>query len=108
MLGSPDKYFDPTAFSLPQAGTFGNLGRSTLIGPGVTQLDGSLEKTFQVRESVRMQFRTEIFNFLNHANFGFPANSVFNSNGTYIGSAGVITTTQTTSRQIQFGLKIIF
>jgi hypothetical protein len=107
-LGTPNHYFDPCAFSLEDSGTYGNLGRDTVIGPKLINVDASLEKTFKPREAVSVQFRAESFNFLNHPNFGLPANSVFTSAGKYIGSAGSITTTTTQGRTIQFGLKVIF
>ena len=107
-LGTPNLFFDPCAFSLEAPGTYGNLGRDTVIGPKLINLDMSLEKSFKPRESVSVQFRAESFNILNHPSFGLPANSVFASTGKYIGSAGSITTTTTQGRTIQFGLKVIF
>jgi hypothetical protein len=56
---------------------------------------------------VTLQFRAEFFNLLNHANFG-PPNATLFSAGAASASAGLITATATTSRQIQFGLKLIF
>lgn len=108
ILGTPNKYYDVTAFSLPAPGTYGNLGRNTLIGPGLANLDLSLEKVFKLRESASVQFRAELFNVLNHSNFALPAVTTFIASGAYSGSAGRITATTTQSRQIQLGLKIIF
>jgi hypothetical protein len=105
--GSPNQWFNPQAFSLPQAGTFGNLGRGVFSGPGLADVDASLFKTTAITERTKLQFRAEFFNVLNHANFGTPNATVF-SNGATSPSAGLITTTATTSRQIQFGLKLIF
>jgi hypothetical protein len=76
-------------------------------GPGLADLDASLFKTTQVTETVRLQFRAEFFNVLNHVNLGTPNATVF-SNGAINASAGLITTLATTPRQIQFGLKLIF
>jgi hypothetical protein len=106
-LGSPNQWFNPNAFSLPQAGTFGNLGRGVFSGPGLAEVDASIFKTTAINERTNLQFRAEFFNVLNHANFGTPNATVF-SNGAISPSAGLITTTATTSRQIQFGLKLIF
>ncbi len=107
ILGNPNQWFDPHAFSIPAAGTYGNLGRGTYDGPGLAELDLSLFKTTALTEQARLQFRAEFFNALNHANFGTPKTTVFS--GTAISSsAGIITATATTSRQIQFGLKLIF
>ena len=76
-------------------------------GPGLADLDASLFKTTAITERTNLQFRAEFFNVLNHTNFGPPNATVF-SNGAISSSAGLITTTATTSRQIQFGLKLIF
>jgi hypothetical protein len=108
VLGGPDHYFDLSAFALPDAGFYGNLGRNTLIGPGLFNLDLSLSKRFPLREGVQLQFRGEVFNSLNHPNFAIPSQrTVFSSSGP-VGSAGRITSTLTSSRQIQFGLKLKF
>lgn len=109
ILGSPNQYFDPNAFALPVSGTYGNVGRDTLIGPGIAQLDFSALKSTPLTEKVKLQFRGELFNVLNHTNFGTPNPVVFTS-ATAIPAptAGVITSTSTTSRQIQFGLKLLF
>jgi hypothetical protein len=107
ILGAPTGWFNPNAFILPAAGTYGNLGRSTFYGPTLADLDASLFKTFAVTERASLQFRAEFFNLLNHPNFGTPNATVF-SGTTYSPSAGIITSTATTSRQIQFGLKLIF
>jgi hypothetical protein len=107
VLGNPNQWFNPKAFILPAAGTFGNVGRGVYSGPGLAGVDGSLFKTTSVTERINLQFRAEVFNVLNHSNFGTPNATVFSS-GAYSPSAGLITATTTTSRQIQFGLKLIF
>ena len=93
----------------------GNAGRNILIGPGITNLDFSLFKNNYVRkisESFNVQFRAEIFNILNHPNFAPPANGtntdIFNSSGAPNSAAGLLTSTTTTSRQIQLAIKAIF
>ena len=109
ILGQPNRYYDPNAFVLPAPGTYGNAGRNTLIGPGFADLDISLLKTTALTEKVKLQFRGEFFNILNHANFGTPNTIVFSSaSATPAQTAGVITSTAGTSRQIQFGLKLLF
>ena len=107
VTGNPNQWFNPNAFILPTAGTYGNLGRGVFSGPGLADADVSLFKTTRITERTSLQIRAEFFNVLNHANFGTPNATVFS--GTSIsGSAGVITSTATTSRQIQFGMKLVF
>ncbi len=109
ILDSPTQYFNPNAFVAPAAGTYGNVGRDTLIGPGIAQLDFSALKNTTLTERIKLQFRAEFFNILNHANFGTPNPVVFTSASTTPApTAGVITSTSTASRQIQFGLKLLF
>ncbi len=64
ILGGPNRYFDPNAFALPPAGTYGNVGRDTLRGPGTRTVDISLLKNTQLAERYRLQFRAEFFNVL--------------------------------------------
>jgi hypothetical protein len=118
--GTPTQFFDASAFSAPAYGTFGNLGRDTLVGPGLANLDLSLHKSTRLGECLNAQFRAEFFNVLNHTNFATPNPVVFSSGpsqGTTANqtapvvdspTAGVITSTATSSRQVQFGLKLIF
>ena len=107
VLGQPGQWFNPNAFILPPAGTYGNVGRGVFTGPGLADLDFSLLKTTRLTERASLQFRAEFFNFLNHPNFGTPNATVFSS-GAINASAGLITTLATTPRQIQFGLKLMF
>ena len=108
VIGDPNRWFDPTAFSLPEAGTFGNLGSRTVEGPGIAVFDFSVFKNTPVSEKLRVEFRAEFFNLFNHANFGLPRVNLFEPNGALIGNAGRISSTITTGREIQFGLKFIF
>ena len=108
VLGGPDKYFDATAFELQPAGYYGNAGRGTLSGPGFVNLDFSLRKNTQVTERTNVEFRAEIFNILNHPNFGAVNTGLFASSGARLASAGRIGDTRNDSRQIQFGMKINF
>ena len=107
LLGKQTQWFDPNAFILPEVGTWGDLGRGTLRGPGLAEVDLSLFKNIAVSEKTNVQFRTEFFNAFNHTNLGTPNPIVF-SGGGINPSAGLITVTATTARQIQFGLKVIF
>ncbi len=108
IIGDPSRYFNPAAFCLQPAGFYGNLGRNTLIGPGIVMVNPSLSKQFRITERLRLQFRAELFNALNHPNFAIPSQrTVFSSSGP-VASAGLITATTTSSRQFQLGLKATF
>jgi hypothetical protein len=109
ILGNPNEYYNPAAFIVPATGFYGNVGRDVLTGPGLAELDFSTTKNTQLSEKVRLQFRAEFFNILNRANFGTPNPVVFTSASAIPSpTAGVITATNTTSRQIQFGLKLLW
>jgi hypothetical protein len=109
ILGGPNRYFDPNAFIQPLPGTYGNAGRNILQGPGLAETDLSLTKKFSFSERLNVQFRSEFFNVFNRSNFNIPNPVVFASaTGGPSPTAGVITATSTTSRQIQFGLKLMW
>jgi hypothetical protein len=94
----------------------GNVGRNTLIGPGLMNLDFSVFKNNYIKkisESFNLQFRAEFFNILNHANFNVPSlgdgnTNIINGDGTRNGSAGLLTQTTTDPREIQFAIKLIW
>jgi len=112
--GNPLDYIKTQCFAFPNPSTrFGDAGRNILIGPGILNLDTSLVRNLGGSEKFHAQFRAEFFNVLNHTNFASPVvatnnTSLFGANGAPISSAGVLTSTTTTSRQIQFGLKLIW
>ncbi|MGO8788549.1 MAG: carboxypeptidase regulatory-like domain-containing protein [Terriglobia bacterium] len=109
MGGGPNEYFNPAAFIQPLAGTYGNVGRNILQGAGLATTDLSLAKKFNLSERVGLQFRAEFFNAFNRTNFNTPNPVVYTSATSGPSpTAGVITSTATTSRQIQFGLKLLF
>jgi hypothetical protein len=115
VLGNPNQWFNPDAFIAPPgtSGFYGNAGRNTYIGPGLTTWDFSVLKDTKIRERLNLQFRAEIFNLLNHANFNTPNLIVFTpptaSNPSGLsGTAGAITSTSTSSRQVQFALKLLW
>jgi hypothetical protein len=115
VLGSPTRWFDPNAFIAPpnNSGFFGNVGRDAYIGPGLATWDFSAMQETRIRERLNLQFRAELFNLLNRANFNTPnliTYVLLPSSTTPVQSpaAGLITSTSTTSRQIQFGLKLIW
>lgn len=107
VTGNPNQWFNPNAFVLPTAGTYGNVGRGVFSGPGLAEVDLSLFKNISFTERVRLQIRAEFFNMANHANFGTP-NAIVFSGAQISSTAGLITSTATTSRQIQFGMKLMF
>ncbi|MBI2820763.1 MAG: TonB-dependent receptor [Acidobacteria bacterium] len=105
----PNRYLDPSQFVLQEAGYFGNLGRTTVTGPGYANIDLSLVRDIPMGESSRLQFRGELFNLLNRANFSGPNTVVFATNtGSPAAAFGTIRSTDGTARQIQLGLKIFF
>jgi hypothetical protein len=110
--GIVSHWANPAAFSLPAPGTLGNLQRDFLPGPGITTLDYAVMKDTPIKEQVHLQFRAEFFNLLNHANFSLPNANVFiqtpNGGGAPNPTFGKITATTTSSRQIQFALKLMF
>lgn len=135
--GNPTQYINLSCFALPtapasfasQCATFsgatapapagqvycanllGNVGRNSLIGPGLVDLDFSLFKNIPIKrvsEEFNVQLRVEAFNVINHANFVAPIDNeqIFSSNGAPISTAGQIDTTSTTSRQLQFAIRL--
>jgi hypothetical protein len=93
-----DHWFDPKAYAVPALGTQGTAGRNTVRGPGTQQINLSLSKRFPINRA-RLEFRAEIFNLLNHNNFGNPDANISNA------TAGVITTADD-GRAAQFGLRL--
>ena len=131
ITGNPNHWFNPNMFDLQPmvpcpnnaaltCGTLGDAARGMLRGPGLGDWDFSLVKDTAVPllgKEGSVEFRAEIFNILNHTNFGMPASAtVFNGATSVLGAyqqaplagVGQITTTVTTSRQIQFALRLIF
>ena len=102
-----DMWFDPSAFSVPAAGVFGNAKRNSVRGPGLKVADLSLFKNFTFGH-VRAQFRLEAFNAFNWVNFGLPNSTIFLSGGARNPTAGRITSTSTPARQLQLGMKVTF
>lgn len=86
-MGNPDHAFDPTVFAFPGAGSVGNVGRNTLIGPQFINQDFAVLKNFPITENRRVQFRAEFFNLFNHTNFMLPENRLDQSAVGKIGDA---------------------
>ena len=109
VLGGPNQYFNPNAFIQPLPGTYGNVGRNTLRAPGLLSTDVAVARNFSLSERSNLQFRAEIFNLFNHTNFNAPNPVVYAAaTGGPSPTAGVITSTATSSRQVQFGLKFLW
>ena len=131
--GNPVQYIKTNCFAMPTApsqafwqancnpaGAYplclnlrGNAGRNILVGPGLANLDFSLFKNNRIpriSEQFNAQFRVEVFNILNHANFSAPVdnNTLFDQSGNAVGGAGLIDSTASPERQIQLALKLIW
>ena len=90
VTGRPERWFDPTAFVLQPAGTFGNAGRDELIGPDLRTVDLSFSKSGHLSAlgpQTRLEFRIEVFNILNRANFGVPVAARVRRPGRWRGAA---------------------
>lgn len=99
---TPSLWYNPAAFAMQPAGTFGSLGRNAVVGPGIFALDFAAHKEFRIFEKQRLQFRAEAFNVLNHPTWANPNGNVISS------SFGRITGTAVAMRQIQLALKYVF
>ncbi len=95
-------WFNQAAFALQPAGTFGNTGRDSIIGPGTISWDMSMSRQFKFRERYRLDFRSDFFNIMNHANWSNP--------GTALGTASTFgkITTFGSPRLIQLSMKLFF
>ena len=103
--GSPGFYLNPAAFVTPAAGFFGTCAPRAFHGPGIQNVDLSLFKSFAFSETRRLEFRSEFFNALNHANFNNPSASITAAS---LPSFGKTFSTVTDPREIQFALKLYF
>jgi hypothetical protein len=97
---TPNLWFDPTVFTTPALYTFGNAGRNTIVGPGMSQFDVSLNRNFRFGEERKLQFRGEVFNVANHPNFNPP--------GTTLGSSPGVISGAKDPRQIQLAVKFYY
>jgi hypothetical protein len=115
------QYLNVNCFTPPTPfNRFGNVGRNSVMGPGLKDLDFSLFKNNKIpaiSENFNVQFRAEFFNIMNFSNFAPPSSgktlfsAAFDKANAFTGysgvtGAGLVTSTQTTSRQIQFALKV--
>jgi hypothetical protein len=99
--------YDASALKQNEAGFFGDVPNNAGSYSGVAQFDMSLVKNADIGEYTNLQFRAEFFNIFNRANFGLPSRQAFRSSGPD-SNFGRISSTGSTNRQIQFGVKISF
>jgi hypothetical protein len=106
IIGTVESWFDTSAFTaVPR---FGSLGRNVIIGPRFDNTDFSIVKNTRLGERIRAQFRAEIFDLFNHANFGQPGNVVGTPTFGRISSTRFPTGESGSSRQVQFAVKLSF
>lgn len=110
-----ENWFNPAAFAIPAAGTWGNLGRYAARGPGYSELDVALQKQFRLGERARLNFRAEVFNLFNQAIYANPGSNLGSSPVSPAASFGRITSILNTGavgtgtpREIQFALRLEF
>jgi hypothetical protein len=109
IIGTPEQWFNPLCFVLPDVGTLGDVPSRVLSGPSFFSQDWSLARQIPFAPSRRLELRLEVFNVFNRTNFGTPSSlSLFTPNGARIGSAGRITRTVIPARQAQVGVKFVF
>jgi len=116
IIGAPTRFVDPSFFQLQPAGFYGNAPRNGLRGPDLQSFDLTLTKRTALTERLQSEFRFEAFNLFNRANFAPPeaVNRIIytgvNATGAPIlsPSFGQLTRTATSSRQLQFGLKLLW
>jgi hypothetical protein len=111
---NPKAYINVSCFSAPNPLTrLGNSRRNSVIGPGLENFDLSLFKNNyipKISETFNIQFRAEFFNVLNHVNFNPPTNNLalFDQTGHPVSGAGLLDSTSTTAREIQFAVKVLW
>ena len=98
---TPERWFNTNAYVMQPAGTWGNVGRNTVTGPGITNVDASIMRNFRIRSNT-LQFRLEAFNALNHPIWNDPNTVLTNPN------YGRITSTRKPMRELQLGVKFMF
>ena len=103
IAGPAIQYFNPACYTLSSPGTEGNVGRDSIYGPGLFNIDFSILKRTKLTEKLDSEFRAEIFNLFDRANFGQPNAPVFTGP-----TAGQITSLATPPRQIQFAVRLLF
>lgn len=106
---TPGEWINPAAFSMPAAGTFGNLGHNAFRAPGISEVELGLSKYIPITERMNIRFRADVFNISNRAQYGAPNGDISQT------AFGAITTTisnyatgRGTPREFQLSLKLLF
>jgi len=103
------QWLNPAAFAIPANGTWGNAGRSIAVGPGLVQVDFSLQKKTRISEGKAVVFRADMFNILNRTQPGNPGTTFTSTASFGVITSGLNRTIGTgTSRQIQLAMRITF
>jgi hypothetical protein len=111
VTGNPEQWFNPAAFALPPAGTFGNTGRGDFEGPDLRTVDLAFAKDARPSSKATLELRVEVFNVFNRANFGIPSLVAFAGAAdgeSVLGNFGRIRNTVTSARQMQLGVRVRF
>jgi hypothetical protein len=101
---TPSRFFNPAAFAIPEAGTFGNAGRNVIMGPGVQNIDVALSRNMRLSDTARAQFRADFYNVFNHPNFVAPPTMQNFADAADFGALFVARS----PRIVQFGLKFLW
>jgi hypothetical protein len=101
---TPSKFFNPAAFQIPEAGTFGNAGRNVIIGPGLQNVDLALARSIRLSDTMRAQFRADFYNVFNHPNFVAPPTMQNFADSSDFGALFVARS----PRIVQIGLKFLW
>jgi hypothetical protein len=106
-VGSNPRWINTACFQLPRLGELGTVPRNFVDGPKYMNVDAALMKNLSLG-TTSIQLRAEVFNLLNHTNFGVPGGAIFAGSGAVSPTAGTITSIVGTARQLQFGMKVMF
>jgi len=106
---TPQEWINPAAFSMPAAGTFGDLGRNAFRAPGIADVDLALAKDISITERVKVRFRADAFNVFNRAQYGAPNANVSAANfGVITSTISSYATGRGTPREFQLSAKVSF
>ena len=114
IIGTANLWFNPNCFTQEPFGTLGDFAREGLFGPHLVNLDLGILKTTRLRENMTLQFRAELFNIINNVNLSLPISTVFSGTPTatttlgHVSNSGQILGPASPSREVQFGLKLLF